>query len=681
MSHLQSSHRSGRLLQHSRSGNACALRICTSFSGPTDSSCMCHVRRLSNGVVQEARIHGTLQEYHTLLECRTMAFTEPSLNVPSSNRHTPYVPKLSYRTNGTGQSNRDSSSTISTTSSSAPSTFPTSPTSATTSINSPGLPPDVVSPTNSSTTVNAMESRSSRSGSASVARVPPRSPGQPSKKKGGAFFTFLNVKEPSAQAFEDYQNQMRKKAQTHKGRATAVGMPGVSSAKLPPTVPKVNTKWDGVPRALKEKGTDKGNRQQRPSVSASTRSPGRDETDERTGTSRSRASTSNSTGGGNRLAEMYGWDSPSSSTSSLAKNFALEYARPHKTASTTTLPETTLFPTHPPLPVRSVSEQPMAPKGLPAPSSTPPPMPELPATSAIVPELSGIPSNVPELRGCPANLPELPSPAVGTIPELDAAPSMRDGISPTTTPPPPYVSSLEAPASACLKSMPLSPPPRNPLRPPPLPELQGDIRSPSGALSRYRSLSSTPSECSPVTPPDSAPMTSLSSPVSELGPDEGDSIHTTVVVVPQSKDTVIVKSAGVNIMPAPASARRRTPRHPSHRQILVAGEPEDRTVPDDQEPQLQSILKRDGAPRRPNPQARPSLADYFNAPTEKDSGTNAANVRERTFYSTKASPTASTRGSPFSVGDGKDGERITTPTPESGAQTLRRKARVKSILH
>lgn len=50
---------------------------------------------------------------------------------------------------------------------------------------------------------------------------------------------------------------MRKQAQTRNGRLTAVGMPGVSSAKLPVTVPKVNSKWDGIPQAVKEREKDK----------------------------------------------------------------------------------------------------------------------------------------------------------------------------------------------------------------------------------------------------------------------------------------------------------------------------------------------------------------------------------------------------------------------------------------
>ncbi|MCJ1409001.1 hypothetical protein MMC19_003078 [Ptychographa xylographoides] len=70
------------------------------------------------------------------------------------------------------------------------------------------------------------------------------------KKKGNGLFSFLTVKEPSTQAWLDYQDDLKKQQPTQRGRVTAVGMPMVSSAKLPATVPKVNSKWDGVPEAV-----------------------------------------------------------------------------------------------------------------------------------------------------------------------------------------------------------------------------------------------------------------------------------------------------------------------------------------------------------------------------------------------------------------------------------------------
>ncbi|KAI4128628.1 MAG: hypothetical protein LQ347_004102 [Umbilicaria vellea] len=81
----------------------------------------------------------------------------------------------------------------------------------------------------------------------------PETPTKASKKRGSSLFGFLGVKEPSQQAFLDYQESIRKQTAVRSGRITAVGMPGVSSARLPPTVPKVNSRWDGVPQTLKEK--------------------------------------------------------------------------------------------------------------------------------------------------------------------------------------------------------------------------------------------------------------------------------------------------------------------------------------------------------------------------------------------------------------------------------------------
>ena len=74
-----------------------------------------------------------------------------------------------------------------------------------------------------------------------------------SKKKNLSIFGFLKAKEPSTQAWLDYQDSLRKQQQAQHGRVSAVGMPMVSSAKLPPTVPKVNSKWDGVPDSIAQR--------------------------------------------------------------------------------------------------------------------------------------------------------------------------------------------------------------------------------------------------------------------------------------------------------------------------------------------------------------------------------------------------------------------------------------------
>ncbi|OJD33840.1 ca2+-modulated nonselective cation channel polycystin [Diplodia corticola] len=65
-----------------------------------------------------------------------------------------------------------------------------------------------------------------------------------SRKKGSSFFSFLAVKEPTSGALEQYAELQRKQA-TAKGTSF---MAGVSSQKLPLEVPRVNTKWDGLPQ-------------------------------------------------------------------------------------------------------------------------------------------------------------------------------------------------------------------------------------------------------------------------------------------------------------------------------------------------------------------------------------------------------------------------------------------------
>ncbi|KAL9111355.1 MAG: hypothetical protein Q9227_004232 [Pyrenula ochraceoflavens] len=109
-----------------------------------------------------------------------------------------------------------------------------------------------------------------------------KSPARPStasigKKKSGFLSGLLSSKEPSMAAFAQMEAQM--KAQQSKDsnqRVNPVGMPGVSSATLPASVPKVNSKWDGVPQAMKQQEKDavrdvklKGDRK---SMSSSTRS-------------------------------------------------------------------------------------------------------------------------------------------------------------------------------------------------------------------------------------------------------------------------------------------------------------------------------------------------------------------------------------------------------------------------
>ncbi|KAK5681166.1 hypothetical protein LTS10_006928 [Elasticomyces elasticus] len=71
------------------------------------------------------------------------------------------------------------------------------------------------------------------------------------KKKGSGVLGFLSLKEPSASALEEFA-KAQKKASAGKGsRPGSVALPGVSSQKLPDTVPATNAKWDGLPDSAK----------------------------------------------------------------------------------------------------------------------------------------------------------------------------------------------------------------------------------------------------------------------------------------------------------------------------------------------------------------------------------------------------------------------------------------------
>ncbi|KAF1346790.1 hypothetical protein BDV97DRAFT_357818 [Delphinella strobiligena] len=76
------------------------------------------------------------------------------------------------------------------------------------------------------------------------------------RRKHNSFLGFLSLKEPSTSALEDFARQQQKQAAAKGGKATAIGMPGISTQKLPPTVPKVNTKWDGLPSPIKDRAKD-----------------------------------------------------------------------------------------------------------------------------------------------------------------------------------------------------------------------------------------------------------------------------------------------------------------------------------------------------------------------------------------------------------------------------------------
>lgn len=173
----------------------------------------------------------------------------------------PHMPRLSYRNSANGtilHETRDSTITAPTmstaaadstavTSSSPPDDYPSPPFHKAADVAQSIVSPDAVSFTNSAAS--------------------PETPTKASKKRGSSLFGFLSVKEPSQQAFLDYQESIRKQTAVRSGRITAVGLPGVSSAKLPPTVPKVNSKWDGVPQTMKEKEKERKDASRSPLMS------------------------------------------------------------------------------------------------------------------------------------------------------------------------------------------------------------------------------------------------------------------------------------------------------------------------------------------------------------------------------------------------------------------------------
>ncbi|KAK8197649.1 hypothetical protein HDK77DRAFT_23453 [Phyllosticta capitalensis] len=78
-----------------------------------------------------------------------------------------------------------------------------------------------------------------------------------SKKRGISLLGFLAVKEPSANALEHYARQQQRQAEA-KGSMSLAAM---SHQKMPEGVPRVNTKWDGLPEAVKPRPGTSADRQ------------------------------------------------------------------------------------------------------------------------------------------------------------------------------------------------------------------------------------------------------------------------------------------------------------------------------------------------------------------------------------------------------------------------------------
>ncbi|KAI4175221.1 MAG: hypothetical protein LQ343_001757 [Gyalolechia ehrenbergii] len=129
---------------------------------------------------------------------------------------------------------------------------------------------------------------------------------------------------------------MKKRGTTQSGRANAVGLPGVSSAKLPPTVPKVNSRWNGVPQTTKERSKERSISEQplsNPSASRplyTSRSTGSNMTSSTLSSTSSTRSAPRSNGklkfdhSNGNLSDIYGWEAGTPSSSSSTRSLQLE---------------------------------------------------------------------------------------------------------------------------------------------------------------------------------------------------------------------------------------------------------------------------------------------------------------------------------------------------------------------
>ena len=79
-------------------------------------------------------------------------------------------------------------------------------------------------------------------------------PKEAAKKKKKGMLGFLTMKEPSAMALEEFAEAQKKKAQER--GSSVVNVAGVSTRKLPEHVPKVNSKWDGLPENAKKQSAE-----------------------------------------------------------------------------------------------------------------------------------------------------------------------------------------------------------------------------------------------------------------------------------------------------------------------------------------------------------------------------------------------------------------------------------------
>ena len=73
------------------------------------------------------------------------------------------------------------------------------------------------------------------------------------KRKGAGMLGFLTLKEPSSSAWADLAQAEKQKAKQKSGLTLQSSAAGASLQKLPNYVPKVNSKWDGLPDSAKQR--------------------------------------------------------------------------------------------------------------------------------------------------------------------------------------------------------------------------------------------------------------------------------------------------------------------------------------------------------------------------------------------------------------------------------------------
>ena len=251
----------------------------------------------------------------------------PTLPAVAQHLTVPNIPKLQYRTKSFEAATFHQDDSISSVS---PVSTNFSSVSVSTASSSPGASDSGQAQRLAKALYKPLSPIASRSSSASPSPYSSiKETKKSSKKRGSSFFGFLVVKEPSQKALEDYQRHMQKKGVRKDGRINAAGLPGVSSAKLPPSVPKVNSKWDGVPLAIKEKDKRKqsssrqtvggGNRSIRTSGSECSTSNISSSSYSRTSSYRSKAGGQQH-GSASSLSNIYGWEVAPEFKDSFARN-------------------------------------------------------------------------------------------------------------------------------------------------------------------------------------------------------------------------------------------------------------------------------------------------------------------------------------------------------------------------